>query len=436
MTSLPPGPPLPMPLATALWQLRFPEFLTYCQRRYGDYFTISLPVSRTLVAVSDPDAIKTVFADRGDRSHAGEGNMVLEPLLGSNSLLLLDGPPHARHRRLIHPSFHGSRMAKYAEIIRRATDAEVDAWPRDRAFPLLPSMQRLTLRVILVAVFGLAEGPEMDGVAELIRRVTAPGSSPLAAVALLKRDLGPIRVWSNFVRDRSRLDEALYAEISRRRSAADLEERDDILSTLLLARDEEGRRLTDLELRDELMTLLLAGHETTATALAWFFDQVLHHPEVEWRLRGEVRRGDRAYLDATINEVMRLRPVVGMVARKLTEDMRVGPYELPATAVVAPNIFLVHRRADLYPEPLSFRPQRFLDNRVESYAWLPFGGGTRRCVGAEFALFEMRNVIPRVLERVELFVADPRPDRISRRAVTLAPARGVPVHVGKIHSGL
>ena len=426
---LPPGPGFSTAISTALWQLRFAQYVTYCQRKYGHYFTIALPISRTVVAVSDPEAIKAVFADRGEKGHAGEGNAILEPLLGTNSLLLLDGAQHTRHRRLVHPPFHGSRMAKYGDIIREATLAEVAAWPLDRAFALLPSMQALTLKVILRAVFGISGAAQTTRVATLVRRVTSPGSSPIAALALLKRDFGPLRMWSNFVRDRALLDEALYAEIAARREAPDLGDRDDILSILLLARDDDGQPMSDVELRDELMTLLLAGHETTATALAWFFDQVLHNPPVLARLQAELADGHTAYLDAAISETMRLRPVVGMVARKLSAPMQVGPYLLPAGAVVAPNIFLAHRRPDVYPEPLRFRPERFLDGRVEMYAWLPFGGGIRRCVGAEFALFEMRTAIPEILRGATLRAADRRPDTISRRAVTLVPARGTRVIV-------
>lgn len=292
-------------------------------------------------------------------------------------------------------------------------------------------MQALTLKVILRAVFGLSEGAQTDRVATLLGRVTAPGNSPLAAAALLKRDIGPIRVWSNFVRDRSLLDDALYAEIASRRDAPDLADRDDILSILLQARDEDDQPMSDVELRDELMTLLLAGHETTATSLAWFFDMVLHHPPVLERLQAELATGDTSYLDAAINETMRLRPVVGMVARMLSEDMQVGPYLLPAGTVVAPNIFLTHRRPDIYPDPLAFRPERFLTGKVETYAWLPFGGGIRRCVGAEFALFEMRTAIPEILAHARLRAADGRPSGISRRAVTLVPTHGTRVIVGQ-----
>jgi cytochrome P450 len=243
----------------------------------------------------------------------------------------------------------------------------------------------------------------------------------------MKRDFGPVRTWSRFVADRDELDAALYAEIAGRRDAGDLGERDDILSILLQARDEDGQSMSDVELRDELMTLLLAGHETTATALAWFFDLVLHHPAVLERLQVDVAAGESAYLDAAISETLRIRPVVAMVARKLQQDLQVGPYLVPAGAVVAPNMFLTHRRADLYPEPLAFRPERFMDDKPETYSWLPFGGGIRRCVGAEFALMEMRIAIPEILRRAELQAASPKLEKIQRRAVTLVPANGTRV---------
>ncbi|MGI8609175.1 MAG: cytochrome P450 [Candidatus Dormibacteria bacterium] len=427
--ALPPGPNFPMWLSTLLWQFRFSEFATFCHRRYGNYYTLHLPVSRDLVAVSDPEAIRTVFADRGERTHAGEGNSILEPILGRNSLLTLDGPEHTRQRRLVHPPFHGARMQGYVETIREVTNGVVDEWPVDQVFALRDSTQSLTLKVILRTVFGLVEGQRMAHVERLIQKVTAPASTPLGVLALLQRDLGPLRVWSNFLRDRELLDRALYAEIAVRRESADVAERDDILSILLLARDEAGEPMSDVELRDELMTLLLAGHETTATALAWFFDLVLHHPPVLERLVAEAATAQTIYLDAAISETLRLRPVVAMVARKLQEDMQVGQHVLPRGTVVAPNIFLTHRRADLYPDPLAFRPERFLEERVETYSWLPFGGGIRRCVGADFALMEMRVAIPEILRRVDLAAADPRMERIRRRAVTLVPAHGTRVVV-------
>jgi cytochrome P450 len=416
-------------LSTLLWQFRFEEYATFCRRRFGDYYTLHLPISRNMVAVSDPEAIKAIFADRGERTHAGEGNVVLEPVLGRYSLLTLDGPEHTRQRRLVHPPFHGARMQGYAEIIREVTTDTIDGWPLDREFALRESTQALTLRVILRTVFGLVEGGRMDNIEELIGQVTAPSNSVIGVVALLRRDFGPLQVWTKFLRARDALDQALYAEIAARRGAEDLAERDDILSILLQARDEDGQPMSDVELRDELMTLLLAGHETTATALAWFFDLVLHHPQVLERLRAEAQTDETTYLDAAINETLRVRPVVAMIARKLQEDMQVGPYLVPAGTVVAPNIFLTHRRADIYPDPLSFRPERFIDDKPEMYAWLPFGGGIRRCVGAEFALMEMRIAIPEILRRVIIEAASPKLEKIRRRAVTLAPANGTRVVV-------
>ena len=427
--AVPPGPGFPMWVSTLLWQFRFEQFATYCRRRYGDYYTLHLPVSRDLVAVSDPDTIKSVFADRGERTHAGEGNSILEPLLGKYSLLTLDGAEHTRQRRLVHPPFHGARMQGYVETIRDVTNDAVDSWPVGEPFALRESTQSLTLKVILRTVFGLSEGARMEHIEELIARVTAPANGSLGVLALLQRDLGPLRLWSTFLRHRQELDTALYAEIAARRSAPDLAGRDDILSILLQARDEDGEPMGDVELRDELMTLLLAGHETTATALAWFFDLVLHHPGVMAKLRAEAATSETTYLEAAISETLRLRPVVAMVARKLREDMQVGPHLLPAGTVVAPNIFLTHRRADLYPDPLAFRPERFLEDRPETYAWLPFGGGIRRCIGADFALMEMRVAIPEILRRVELRAASPRMEKVRRRAVTLVPGRGTRVVV-------
>ena len=429
--ALPPGPGFPMWMQALLWQFRFEQFATFCRRRYGDFYTLKLPVSRQLLAVSDPDAIKAVFADRGEVTHAGEGNSILEPILGKFSLLTLDGAEHTRQRRLVHPPFHGSKMQGYADVIRDVTNDTVDSWPLNTPFPLRPSTQLLTLRVILRTVFGIVEGAEMDHMETLISRVVAPSNGSLGALALLRRDFGPWRIYSTFLQNRQALDDALYAEIGARRNAPDLAGRDDILSILLMARDEDGQPMSDVELRDELMTLLLAGHETTATALAWFFDLVLHAPPVLERLQAEARTPETTYLDAAISETLRVRPVVAMVARKLQADLQVGPYLAPRGTVVAPNIFLTHRRPDLYADPLEFRPERFLEDKPETYSWLPFGGGIRRCIGADFALMEMRVAIPEILRRVDIRAASPRREKIERRAVTLAPGTGTRVVVSR-----
>jgi cytochrome P450 family 135 len=429
ITSMPPGPTWPTAVQTALWQLRFPEFNMWLSRRYGNIFTIRLPFSGSIVSFTDPDAIRALFADPGERAHAGEANAILEPMMGRHSVLLLDGPEHARQRKLLHPPFHGARMQRYGQVITEITSAEVAGWPLDEKFSLLRSMQSLTLQVILRVVFGLEEGEKLEHIKALIHRALADGDSPLALIPQARRDFGPLKTWSDFIARRDALDQALYAEMAGRREAGNLEERDDILSMLMVSRDEDGEGMTDVELRDELITLLLAGHETTASSISWFFDQVLHQPTVLARLQEDLATGGTEYLNAAISETMRLRPAVPMIARLLQVPMEIGDFLIPSETVVAPNIFLAHRRADIYPEPLRFRPERFLDTRVDTFAWLPFGGGIRRCVGAAFATFEMQTVIPEVLRRVKLEPISPRPEAISRRAVTLVPAHGAQMRV-------
>jgi cytochrome P450 len=425
---MPPGPAMPVALQMLLWMFRPLPFMERCRARHGDVFTVRLPLSGGVVNICDPQLIRTVFADRGDRLHAGEANIVLQPVLGSRSVLLLDGPEHKRQRKLMLPSFHGERMQRHGPLIAGVTARRVEGWPTGRAFPLRSEFQEITLDVILRAVFGLAEGERLTELRASLGGLLASGRNRLAMLPPLQRPLGGLSPWARLMRARAACDRLLYAEIRRRRTAPDLADRDDVLSLLLLARDEQGREMTDVELRDELITLLLAGHETTATSLAWLFDLVLHEPAAMCRLEAEVLDGGgTAWLDACITEAMRLRPVVPVVARRLTEPLELGGWRLPAGSYVAPNIVLTHRRADTYPEPLRFRPERFLDSRADSFAWLPFGGGIRRCLGAAFATFEMRTVVPEVIRQVRLRPAGRRPEPIRRRGITLVPARGARV---------
>lgn len=429
-TGLPPGPKWPMMLQAAMWEARFPEFNGWLSRRYGQIFTVRLPFSGDVVSVAEPEVIRALFADRGERTHAGEANRILEPVMGRSSVLLLDGPEHTRQRKLVHPPFHGERMAAYGSLIAELTAREVDRWPQGQAFSLHQRMQSLTLEVILHVVFGLDEGDRLEHIKGLIHRVLAIGNNPLVLLPQARRDFGPLKPWTDFVQRRTELDEALFAEMRERRAAGDLERRVDILSMLMLARDETGESMTEVELRDELMTLLLAGHETTASSLSWFFDLVLHHPHELARIRDDIERdGSRDYLDAAITETMRIRPVVPIVARRLQVPMDIGGYEIAAGVTVAPNIFLTHRRPDIYPEPLAFRPERFVGTKTDTFSWLPFGGGIRRCVGAAFAWFEMQTVIPEILSRVNLEPVSAHPEAIKRRAVTLIPAGGAEMRV-------
>jgi cytochrome P450 len=342
-------------------------------------------------------------------------------------VLLLDGHEHLRHRRLMLPPFHGRRMQAYAEVMRESADLEIDSWPVGGPFPVLPSMQTLTLRVIMQAVFGYQPGRAEERLRGALRAMIEPVARPrgLLLLTTLGRTGDRAGLLRRFEHHRREVDEILYAEIARRRREPDLQDRDDVFSALLLAEDEHGERLSDREVRDELMTLLLAGHETTATALAWALDLLLHAPAVHKR----AREGDDVYLDAVVKESLRLRPVIPGVGRVVRgEPFRLNGYVIPPGVELNPSIRMIHRRADLYPEPAAFRPERFLGpNAPDTYTWLPFGGGTRRCLGASFAQMEMRIVIRRVLERTALRPAQSRLDEVQFRGITLAPRDGVRV---------
>jgi cytochrome P450 len=423
-TRLPPGPRLPAAFQTLRWGVRPMRFMETCRRRYGDVFTIRILPGGTWVFLSHPDHVKQVFTGDPKVFHAGEGNEILLPLVGDHSLLLLDEEPHMRHRKLLLPPFHGKRMERYGELMREVAAREVASWPRGEPLELQPRMQAVTLEVILRAVFGFEEGARLDELRASIKALIGDVMDPAAAVLIAL--LGPRR-FRRVPKVRSILapsNELIYAEIARRREAADLEEREDILSLMLQARYEDGQAMTDAELRDELITLLIAGHETTATALSWALERLVRHPDKLERLRDEARAGETAYLDAVTKETLRLRPVLPAVARQLTEPVEIGGYRLPTGVRVAPCIYLVHRRDDVYPRPYEFRPERFLEQPAGTYTWIPFGGGVRRCLGASFALFEMQQVLAAIVSRFDLAAAAPESERVRRRQIVLAPSRG------------
>jgi cytochrome P450 len=434
--SLPPGPRLPRIVQTAGFILGGVRFLEWCRRRYGDMVTLGTMFDGGFVMVFDPTLVKELFQGSGDQLHAGEANALLGPVLGERSVLLLDGAEHLRHRRLMLPPFHGQRMRSWEDAMREATDIEIDSWPVGDEFSMLASMQAVTLRVIIRVVFGYEPGPAADELMSRLRSMIEPVARPrgLLLMQLLDRFGGDRKAVSQFETRRRAVDELLYAEIARRRTEPDLAERADVFSALLLAEDENGEhqaggagrgRLSDREVRDELVTLLLAGHETTAVGLAWTFDLLLHNPAVLQR----AREGDDEYLDAVVKESLRIRPVIPGVGRVVRgEPFRLGGYEIPPGIEINPSIRAIHRRADLYPEPEAFRPERFLEpSPPDTYTWIPFGGGTRRCLGASFALTEMRIVLRRVLDRAALRPIDPNPEAASFRGITVAPKNGTRV---------
>jgi cytochrome P450 len=431
VSSLPPGPRLPRFVQTLGFIVGAARYLGWARRRYGDVVTMSTLFDPRFVMVFEPELVKQVFKGPPEQLRAGEANALLGPILGERSVLLLDGSEHLRHRRLMLPAFHGQRMKAYDTIMRDATDREIDSWPQGEPFELLPSMQSLTLDVIMRAVFGVAEGQRYDDLRRALREMLAPISRPVGLMFLtlsLSRFRGNDTV-RRFEVQRERVDELIFDEIARRREAPDLEEREDVFSTLLLARDEDGEPMTDQEVRDELVTLLVAGHETTATALAWTFDLLLHNPQVLTKLRASLEAGEDEYLDAVTKESLRIRPVIPGIGRKVRgEPFELGAYTIPPGVEINPSIAMIHARGDSYPHPREFRPERFLaDAPPDTYTWVPFGGGVRRCIGASFALFEMRVVTQRVLERAALVAVEAEPDEIERRGITLVPSRGVPV---------
>jgi len=428
---LPPGPRAPGTVNMVRLMRRPLETLLGWRERYGDLFTVRYPLFGTGVYVCDPDAIRSLLT--GDQSdlRAGEANAPLAPVLGERSLLTLDGAEHLRHRRLLLAPFQGSAVQTFREVIRDVAEAEVSSWRPGERFAVRDRMRTLTFEVIARAVFGVTQPARI----ERLRRALLALTDMTWLIVLPERmrwDLGACSPWGRFRRRLAAADALLYEEIARRRADPALGERTDVLSLLLRARDEDGEPMSDRELRDELMTMLLAGHETTATALAFAFDLLPRHPAVLARLRDELAGGDDTYLDAVVTETLRLRPVIDANERTLTQPRTLCGWELPAGIRVYPAIAVVHHRADLYPEPEAFRPERFLDGKAESYAWLPFGGGIRRCVGAALAQAEMAEVIRTVVQRAELAPVRPQPDPVVLRGITLVPRHGAPVEVRRV----
>jgi cytochrome P450 family 135 len=393
-------------------------------RRYGDVFTSRFPIFGDVVYVADPALVKEVFTGDPATFHAGEANtLALGDALGEHSLLTLDEDRHMSQRKLLLPPFHGESVRRYVEVMAEATEREVAGWPAGKEIELRPRMQVITLEVILRAVFGVRDDERMDLFRERIPPL-GETTSILNWIPFMDRDLGGVTPAARFRKALAAVDELIYAEIADRRAApgAGTDERDDMLSLLLRARHEDGSPMTDTELRDELMTLLTAGHETTATGLAWTFERLLRTPRVLDRLTSSL--DDDEYVDAVVKETLRVRPVIVDVARKLTRDTEVAGWSLPAGTLVLPAIAVLHKRPDLYDSPEEFRPERWLDGAPESYAWIPFGGGVRRCIGASFAQVEMRTVLREVLRRVRLRAPTRRPERGVIRHVTVVPGRG------------
>ena len=426
LVSFPPGPRIPSLLQAAFVTASPYGWMIRRWRRYGDVFSSRFPIFGRVVYVADPTDVKRVFTGDAATFHAGEANtLALGDALGEHSLLTLDEERHMSQRKLLLPPFHGESVRRYVDVMAEATEREVASWPLGKEIELRPRMQAITLEVILRAVFGVRDGERMDLFRERIPAL-AETTSVLSYIPPFNRDLGGITPAARSRKAVAAVDELIYAEIAERRADPG-GDRDDVLSLLLGARHEDGSPMADVELRDELMTLLTAGHETTATGLSWAFERLLRTPRVLERLTASL--DDDGYADAVVKETLRVRPVIVDVARKLTRDTEVAGWLLPAGTLVLPAIAVLHARPDLYESPEEFRPERFMDGGAESYAWIPFGGGVRRCIGASFAQVEMRTVLREVLRRVRLRAPSQRGERGSVRHVTVVPARGCRVIV-------
>jgi cytochrome P450 len=427
---LPPGPRMGRVPQTAIWSRRAQWLLEQSRARFGPMFTLKIAYEGDWVVITDPELVKQVFTGDPRIFHAGEGNQILRPILGENSVLVLDEKKHIGQRKLLLPPFHGERMQAYGEKMTEIAAREIESWPTGVPYKLRPRMQAITLEIVIETVFGVHGGERMGQLRDALRDFLDLTSDPKALLPILL--VGPDRLnrVPLFRRRVERVDQLLALEIAERRAADDLTERDDVLSMLVQARHEDGSPMSDAEIRDELLTLLVAGHETTATALSWAMERLTRHPEKLERLRDEVGAGEDAYLTATIQETLRLRPVIVIVIRKLTEPVELGGYELPAGARVVPSIHLIHRDPQIYPEPERFLPERFLDNPPGTYTWIPFGGGVRRCLGAAFAQFEMAVVLRELVRRYEITPANPASERPYRRAITETPRHDAEVVLG------
>jgi cytochrome P450 family 135 len=435
-TTLPPGPPL-LPVVQAALMLRYwPRYVSACGRRYGKVFTLRIASMGTLVYLSDPADIKTVFGGDPAVYHAGAANSMLSGMLGTSSVLVIDDDAHRDRRRLMLAPFHRDAVARQAGLIAQIAADNISDWPVGADFPVAPKMSEITLEVILRTVIGASDPVRLAQLRDLMPKLLNVGvweSLAIATPGLQRR--GP---WRRLMQHMAEADRLLYAEIAERRADPDLATRTDALAMLIRATDGEGEGdsgMSDVELRDQLMTMLVAGHDTTATALSWAMERLTRHPAVLDKAiraaRSDGAEGDE-YLEAVCKETLRNRPVVFDVGRILTEPVDIAGYRLPAGVMVAPGIGLVHRSAQLYPEPERFNPDRMVGATLGPTTWLPFGGGNRRCLGATFAMVEMKIVLREILRRADLATTTAAAERQRVKHVILVPHRGGRIRVRAI----
>jgi len=418
-TKLPPGSRMPAALQTIGWWNRPTGYAEHLRKRYGKRFTMRLLGQPPSVILSDPEDVRALLTAPPEVLHPGEGAFILEPIVGPNSVILLDEAPHMEQRKLMLPAFHGDRMQRLTGLMAELTERELDSWPVGEPVALHPRLQGLTLDIILRAVFGLDEGSRLERLRERLGAILTFGDSPLSMLPFLQSALEGRGRFGRFERDRDEVDRELFALIDERRR--DDRERDNVLAMLIAAEHSDGSRMSKEEIRDELVTALVAGHETTASSLAFAFEQLARVPQARERLAADE---DGSYLEATVNEVLRRRPVLPQPEPRLVkQEIEIGGWTYQPGVVLFASAYLIHHDPEIYPDPYAFRPERFVGVKPGTYTWLPFGGGRRRCIGAAFALQEMRIVLRAAIERFD-FVPGGPPQRVRRRMITVTPGDG------------
>lgn len=431
---LPPGPPYPGVVNTILWLRFMMPLLRRSRRRYGDVWTLRLmggagtnqatgtKEPARMVFVSDPPLVEQVLT--ADTSVLGGEAKVITPLVGKNSVLVLDGPEHTTQRKLLLPSLHGDKIDSYHDDIGRLCEEEIASWSVNESFQLLPRMEELTLSAIMTVIFGMTIEDRRKELRRGVRALTRYRDKPWTPVILQMSYMRGVEPPGAFKAVRSALDEMLYEEIKRARDDPDLGDRGDVLASLVQAKHDDGTPMTDEEIRDELITLLIQGHSSTATALSWTLERVVRHPEVHEKLRAEAETDSDEYIDAVIKETLRLRTPIPVVGRRVSQPYPLGEWELPPGTMIMLNALMLHQNADIYPEPERFRPERFLERPAGKYSWIPFGGGPRACLGRSFATLEMKIVLRMLTSLVRLAPVDQRDEHLRRRGVVLSPTEG------------
>ncbi|MDX6616738.1 MAG: cytochrome family [Solirubrobacterales bacterium] len=431
---LPPGPRAPAVAQGMSWYANPVAFMTRCRKRYGRVFHARLGPGQDVVFVSDPGLAQGVFAGDSELFRTGDINGIFKRLIGPNSILLLDGEEHLRRRRILLPAFHGPNLERMRSVMESVIAEEVQRWPTGEPFAVLPKVSDISTEIVVRAIFGVRGRERVADLRAVLPRFMDLCRTSAVFFPPLRRELRGHSPWGRLMRSLKDLDRILYDEIARRRLEPDLDERGDVLSALITTRDDDGTGLSDAEIRDELVTLLVAGHETTAGSLAFAFEQLVHYPHGLDRVEAEVALGGDEYLTALVEESLRRRPVLPIVGRKTTAPVALDDYVLPRGTVILPCVYLMHHEPELYPQPEEFRPERFLDGQTSTYEWIPFGGGIRRCVGASFAMMEMKLVFAAVFSRLSLRAAG-LPEAPVRRSVSLAPKDGAMVIAEPLHGG-